>query len=104
MKKFLMGLMAFVFSVPAMALDGVYLGGQVGFVGLTGDASKVFDNAIGFGADVGFRANPILDLVGSFQHSSHDKFGGLNLNSAFLSADFHVLNVNDIELTLSGGP
>lgn len=83
-------------SASAYAVEGVYLGGAVGAVGLPNST------AIGFRGDLGVRTNALLDVVLHFQASSHA--ASSNLYSPFLSADFHVLDVNDIDVALGGGP
>jgi hypothetical protein len=100
--------LSLILTLPAFAVDGLYLGGEVGYVGLSGNASTVFNNNVGFGADLGVRANPVFDLLASFQTSSHslNVGSGLNLNlySTTLSAEFHFLNVNDLEFSIGAGP
>jgi len=89
----------------ASAIDAVYLGGQVGNVALTGDLGNAFSNAIGFGVDLGLRTNSLLDVTAHFQHSSHSGgTDGMSLNDLFLSADVHLLQVNDFDFALAFGP
>ena len=88
---------------PAYALDSIYVGAQVGHVALTGGAG-VYSNSLGFGGEIAFRTNPILDVALRSQYSSHAGGAGLGLWSNTLSADFLVGNFNDIEFFLGGGP
>lgn len=94
-----------LFTPRAFPIDAFYIGGQVGHVGLTGDAAKTYSNTIGFGVDLGVRTNPLLDLVFQFQRSGHSGGGnGLTLYSQTIAADFHFWEFNDFEFTLGGGP
>jgi len=86
---------------PLFAIDAVYLGGQVGYVSLTGDPAKNFPNAIGFGADLGLRTNAFVDIVLSFQTSSHS---GLTAYAPFLSADIHLGQLHDFDFIVGAGP
>ncbi len=100
------------FSTPARAIDGIYLGGQVGFMGLTDPPDILYNNALGFGVDLGLRTNALVDLVFSFQTSSFGANssapfpvnGSLTLYSQSLSADFHVGRAYDFDFTLGAGP
>ncbi len=85
-------------AAPALAVDGVYLGGQVGAVGLNGGATNT---AIGFGVDLGLRANPLVDVIFHFQTSSHS---GLTIYAPHLSAEIHYADVNDFDFTIGVGP
>lgn len=89
---------------PAQALEAVSVGGQVGFVGLTGDVRSSFNDALGFGADVGFRANALLDVVLNVLASSHSGPGDLGIIAPFATADFHVGRAYDFDFTLGMGP
>jgi hypothetical protein len=93
---------------PAMAVDGVYLGGELGFVGLTDNIGRTNNNGLGFGFNLGLRANPLLDIMAGFQRSTHSGqlagVGDLTLYSTTLSAAFHFLQVDDFDLSLMGGP
>lgn len=94
-----------VVTPPALGIDGFYIGGQLGHVGLTEPASRTFSNTIGIGVDLGVRTNPLLDLVLQLQRSGHSGGGtGLTLVSQTLSADFHFWEFNDFEFSLGGGP
>lgn len=91
--------------VTAFPLDGFYLGGQIGHVALTGKTSPTYNNTIGFALDLGFRTNPLLDVLFSSQYSSHIGGGnGLSLYSETLGANFHVIDVNDFDVSLGAGP
>src|SRR5688572_21352720 len=102
MKKLLLLLVVFVglyFSALPKAFaaaEGFYLGGQVGHVGLTDGLRRSYNNAIGFGLDLGIRTNPMLDIIFSSQYSSHAGGGtGLKILSETLSANLHFFQVND---------
>jgi len=104
-----MGFLSFLsFSGRALAIDGIYLGGQLGHVALTGDAKRNFNNAIGFGADVGFRTSGLFDLIFGFQTSSHGGTaaagGDLRLTSTTLNADFRLIPGGDFDITAGAGP
>jgi hypothetical protein len=103
MKNKLFFALALLFSAPAFSLESVYVGGQFGQVFLTGGATS-HANALGFGADLGFRTNPVLDVVFRTQFSSHTGGGGLSLWANTLSADFLVSNFYDIEWFIGAGP
>lgn len=90
--------MALFSAQPAHAVDGVYLGGQVGAVGLTGGST---DTAIGLGVDLGLRANSIVDVVFHFQTSDHT---GRTIYAPHLSAEIHYADVNDFDFTIGVGP
>lgn len=111
MKKFawiLLGLAALgVGSSPrAQALDGFYLGAEVGAVGPLG-SSAGYNSAFGGGIDLGFFANPIVELRLRGLYAS---MGGtapapsVRLLAGTLSGEFHVLDISDIELVLGAGP
>lgn len=87
----------------AVALEGFYLGGSVGYVGLTGNG-KIFDNGLGFGADIGAKVNSYVNLLYHFQYSSHKNFGDLQNFANFLTADFQLVQMNDIFWSIGGGP
>lgn len=88
-----------------MAVEGFYLGGQIGHIGLTGKTSPTYNNTIGFGLDLGFRANPLLDIMFSSQYSSHSGGAdGLSLYAETLAASFHILEANDFDWSLGAGP
>ncbi len=89
----------------AFPLDGLYLGAQLGHVALTGKASPLYSNTIGFAVDLGFRTNAILDVLFSSQYSSHMGGGnGVSVYAETIGANFHVLEANDFDLSLGGGP
>lgn len=94
----------FLFSARSQAIDSIYLGAQLGHVGLGGNAGSKFSNAIGFGLDLGIRTNPTLDVIFHLQTSSHSNNGGLNLYSQFISADWHLFEFNDFDFFATGGP
>jgi len=87
-----------------LALDGIYLGGQVGQVGLTGTSSSQHQNAIGFGLDIGLKSNPLVDLVFQSQWSSHSGSPqGLKIFSQTLGVMGH-LEITDFDFTVGLGP
>lgn len=99
---FFLGL--WLFARPLFALDGIWLGGEAGYVALSGNA-KTYNNAIGFGLDLGLQLNPSLDLFFHLQTSSHaGGVDGLRLYSQMLSARWHLMQINDFDLTVEGGP
>lgn len=91
---------------PARGVDAFILGGQLGYAGLTGNLSSFYGNSLVFGADLGFRTSGFVDLVYSFQASSHSEtlFGKLTLLSNAVSADFHIGQAYDFDFTLGAGP
>lgn len=93
----------FLLSSLARAIDGYYVGAQLGHVsGFEGSSAVSYNSAIGIGLDLGLRTNPVLDVVLQLQRSSHG--GGATLYSQFISADFHFFEFNDIDFTLGAGP
>lgn len=88
----------------ASALSALYVGGQVGHVALNGDPSLLYNNALGFGFDLGFRTNAVVDLTASFFTSSHSGPGDLSILAPTLSADMHVGRVYDFDFVLGLGP
>jgi hypothetical protein len=107
-KLFIAFIGLFVLASPALcSTDGLYVGAEVGDVGLTGNTGLAFKNALGFGGDVGLRANSFLDVVARGMNSSHSAvLGGpsLSLTSATVSADVRVLDIESIEVALGLGP
>ena len=91
-------------GTSAMALDGVYVGGELGQISLTGTTKSVYNNAIGFGLDVGFRINPTLDVMFQSQMSSHSGLApNLKIYSQTLGANLHF-GMSDFDFTLGMGP
>lgn len=86
-------------SREAGAIDGLYLGVQGGYVGLTDGGTS----GLGAGVDVGFAASPVVDLVFRSQFSKHDPTS-FTLWSNTMSADFHLGNFYDVDISLGGGP
>ena len=90
----------------ALALDGFYLGGHVGAVGPLGSGGN-FNSGFGGGIELGFFANPIVELRARGLFSS---MGGtapapaVRLIAGTLSGEFHILDVSDIELVIGAGP
>jgi hypothetical protein len=102
MKKTLFTL-AFLVCSKGFPLESIFLGAQFGQVLLTNGASS-FTNSLGYGLDLGFRTNPVLDVTLRSQLSSHSGGNGLTLWSNTLSADYLVGTFYDIEVFLGGGP
>ncbi|MBI4403103.1 MAG: hypothetical protein HY537_03025 [Deltaproteobacteria bacterium] len=102
MKHVILFLCALSFSV--FAIEGFYLGVEGGYVGPLGKAKDTYNSALGFGADIGVKASPIIDLTLLFQTSSHAGGGGLNCYMTGVSADFTLGRLNDFEFALGGGP
>jgi hypothetical protein len=88
------------------AVESVYVGAQVGATGpLDSDAN--FNNAFGGGLEVGFYANPIVELrVRGFyvNMAGTAPAPSVRLLAGTLSAEFHLLEVSDIEFLFGGGP
>jgi hypothetical protein len=95
MKRLICSLL--LLSVPSFALDGVYLGAQVGHVGGPGTSP----NAIGFGIDIAVPTGAYLDAVLHAQYSDH---GGLTLLHPTLDAQVHLVQTGDFDLTAEAGP
>jgi opacity protein-like surface antigen len=94
-----------LWASSVFALDGFYLGGEIGHVALTGKTSPTYNNTIGFAVDLGFRANPLLDILFTSQYSSHSGGGnGLSVYAETLGAHFHLLEANDFDWSVSAGP
>ncbi len=94
MKRLLCSLL--LLTAPAFALDGLYLGAQIGHVGNFGAS-----NTIGFGGDIGFPTGAYLDVVAHIQYSSHS---GTSLFHPTFDAAFHILKTADFDLTGEVGP
>lgn len=92
-----------LFGISAYAIDGWYLGGELGYVDLKGRGS-VYSDALGVSAVVGVRANSILDVVARVGYSSHSGAGGLTLIHPTMSGDFHLFQMNDLDFTVGLGP
>ena len=89
-------------GTSAFALEGLYLGAQVGQVGLTGISGR--SNAIGFGVDVGVKTVGLLDLVFHLNYSNHSGGGGLRILAPQLSALYHVTQTGELDISVEGGP
>ena len=95
---------AFFLVSSSHALDGIYLGGQVGQLGLTGTLQTVSGNALGFGLDLGFKTGLLWDITFSSQMSSHT--GGaqtLKLYSQTLAMNLHA-DLGEFDLSAGVGP
>jgi hypothetical protein len=97
-------LIILLFGTHAKALEGLYLGAEVGNVGLTGDMKTFFNNALGFGVDLGLKTSSPIDVTLSFQTSSHSGITDLSLYAPFVSADIHVGQTSDLDFIVSVGP
>ena len=80
---------------PAQALEGFYLGDQVGH------AAYGSSSSLGFGVDLGFKTTSPVDLVISYFRVS-DR--GLGINMPTLSGEFHVGHAYDFDFTIGAGP
>src|SRR5260370_133188 len=89
-------LMVFVVSPRAVALDALYLGGQVGY-----ESNPPNADAIGFGVDVGLRSSAVVDLMLGFQTGTH---GSLTNYRGTLSAEVHLGRAYDFDFTIGAGP
>lgn len=83
---------------PAKALEGFYLGGQLGHVALGTPSNS---SSLGFGVDLGFRTTSPVDLVISYFRVS-DR--GLGIHMPTLSGEFHVGHAYDFDFTIGAGP
>jgi len=84
-----------------MAVDGLYIGGQVGQVLLQGNTKTFHNDAIGFGVDIGIRTQSYLDVTFQSQMSSHSN--DLKIYSETLGANVHFGGA-DFDFTLGMGP
>lgn len=84
-------------GITGLALDGFYLGGRIGQVELSGS-----DGSIGYGLDIGARANSYIDGIIQISSSSHGN--NLTLTSIVPSAEIQLGRVNDFGFTLGLGP
>jgi hypothetical protein len=90
-----------VTSLGRAAIDGLYLGAQVGQVGLTGSNQNLHGNSIGAGLDLGFRTLSNVEILFQSQLSSHSS--NLKLYSQTLGANLR-LEIPDFEILLGLGP
>lgn len=88
-----------VSAKPARALEGLYIGGQVGNVAL---GSPISRSSLGFGGDLGFKTTSQVDLVVSLLHASFT--GSTSLLAPFLSAELHAGHAYDFDFTIGAGP
>ncbi len=89
-------------SARLLAIDSLYLGGQVGHVGVTGVLKQPYGNTIGFEGDLGIRNNPIVDVNFNYHYSSHDS--NLKIQHAVITADLNLGELNDFEFLFGVGP
>lgn len=90
----------------ARALDGTYLGVQVGAVGPLG-STAAYNSSFGGGLEVGFFANPIVELrLRGLYANMGGAAGGpsVRLLAGTVSGEFHLIDISDIELVLGAGP
>lgn len=94
----------FLITSTTFALDAVYLGAQVGQLGLTGSSQASSGNALGYGLDIGLRTGLLWDLTFSSQMSSHT--GGtqsLKLYSQTLAMNLHA-DFGEFDISAGMGP
>jgi len=103
-KVFLLAVMVVGFTKASYGVDAFYLGGDIGYVNLTGRTAALYNHTIGFGLDFGFRTGANVDLTLGLGASSHSGSGGLTLFSPTLSADIMLAEINDFEFLVGGGP
>ncbi len=101
MNKFIF-LIISIFSSFTFAVDGYYLGLAAGHTTITGKSNGGRSNSIGLNLEASIRANPILDVALNVHYSPHA--GGLTLWGEYISANFHVLEANDFDITVGAGP
>lgn len=106
MKRFSAWVLLPFFFIPkiAFSIEGVYLGAQLGHVALTGDTTQSLTNAIGFGGFVGVKTSSLMDVSFHLQMSSHGGGSGLTLYAPFISADFLLTKMSELELSVGAGP
>jgi hypothetical protein len=83
----------FLFSLPALGIDGLHIGGHIGQVGLTGRtkaAPNSHGNAIGYGVELGVKTNAFIDA--------------LDLSSLLFSAELALGSASDFGFSLGIGP
>ncbi len=100
-KKFFF-ILGLLLSGNIFAVDGYYLGVSAGHVALTGKSSGGRSGTLGVNLEGAIRANPILDIALNIHYSPHP--GGLTIWGEMISANFHIWEVNDFDLTIGGGP
>ena len=87
----------------ALAIEAWIAGGQLGASGVqTGTGLPSFGGGIGFGVDLGLKNNPAVDVTLSIQRAADS--GGVGLTSGLVTADLHILEYNDFEISFGAGP
>lgn len=89
----------------AKALEGLYIGGQLGNFALSDSLGKSYKDALGFGGDLGFKTTSMVDLVLSAFYSSHSgPLGGTKIFAPTINAEVHLGRAYDFDFTVGGGP
>lgn len=104
MKNKILLILGFVLPATAFPLESIYVGVQAGQVFLSPRVTPTFNDALGFGGELGFRTNPMLLVSLRSQISSHSGGAGTSLWANTLTADVLVGNVYDIEIFAGAGP
>lgn len=89
-------------TIASGAIEAIVVGAQLGHFTLVGSkATDQYANALGFGIEAGIKANPLLDVQFGIRKSSHS---GLSILNPSMSAEFHVSQFYDIDMTVGVGP
>lgn len=89
----------------AVAEQNLYVGGLLGHTDLHGNAGSLYSDALGFGAEIGVAANPLMDIIFRLTSSSHrGGTDGLGVLIPSISADYAFFDANDFRLSAGGGP
>lgn len=93
------------FAPSAYGLDGLNLGARVGHMGLGSELHSTYDHALGFGLDLGFAVNSVVDVLFQSQMASHSGgVNGLKIYAETLAANMHMFQLNDFDFTAQFGP
>jgi len=103
MKKLIL-LVLIGWAIQTSAFDGVYVGGQLGQLGLSGNTTAAGHGSgtIGFGIDLGIRTGGFWDLLFQYQYSSHNN--GLKLSNLTIGPELQIGPYNDFYFTLGLSP